>query len=63
MKTLKAGQFCTINNVVYRVKRRTTLSCEGCALNSVFLCPNIVDMKNGHKEFDCANEGIIFVKV
>ena len=63
MKTPKPGRFYTINGVVYRVKKRTSLSCEGCALNNVFLCPNVVDMKNGHKEFDCANNNILFVKV
>lgn len=63
MKTPKPGRFCTINGVVYRVKKRTSLSCEGCALNNVFLCPNVVDMTNGHKEFDCANDNILFVKV
>lgn len=62
MKTPKPGQLYTINGVLYRAKRRTD-GCFGCSLNSVLLCPNVVDARNGHKPFDCNNYDIIFVKV
>lgn len=63
MKTPKPGQFCTINGVVYRAKKRESLSCYGCALNSPILCPNIVDIRNGKRPLECSGNGIIFYKV
>lgn len=62
MKTPKPGQFCTINNVLYRGKRRTD-GCRGCALDNVFLCPNIVDSRNGTRPLDCSLNDIILVRV
>lgn len=61
MKTPKPGQLCTINNVVYRAKRRDIESiypCTGCALDNLLLCPNIVGPK-----LECSSYGIILVRV
>jgi hypothetical protein len=63
MKTPKPGQLCTINNSVYRAKRRT-YGCEGCALNDIILCPNITDRRNGGRNvLDCDLNNIILVRV
>lgn len=61
MKTPKPGQFCTINKTLYRAKRRTD-GCFGCALDNIFLCPNVVDCRS-KKTLQCAANGIILVKV
>lgn len=64
MKHYKPGQFCTINNVLYRAKRREPgLGCKGCVLDSLIACPNIVDSRNGIRPLDCTGDDIIFVKV
>lgn len=63
MKTPKPGQFCTINNIVYRAKRRT-YGCRGCALDDFIMCPNIVDSKGNHKKpLNCDLNDIILVRV
>ena len=62
MKTPKPGQFCTINGILYRAKRRTD-KCKGCALDDLVLCPNIVDSRGGTKLLDCSLNDIILVKV
>ena len=62
MKTPKPGQLCTINNAVYRAKRRIN-GCYGCALNSIVMCPNVVDSRNGHPLLECAINDIILVRV
>lgn len=59
---MKPGQFCTINNTVYRAKKRTC-GCRGCALDSFFMCPCIVDSRNGNRKINCSLDDIIFVKV
>lgn len=61
MKTPKPGQLCTINNVVYRAKRRTD-GCQGCDLNSLDKCPNITDYR-AEKPLKCALNDIILKKV
>lgn len=62
MKTPKPGQFCTINGIIYRGKRRTC-GCRGCALNNFIACPNIVDSRNGTPALECAINDIILIKV
>ena len=62
MKTPKPGQLCTINNVVYRAKRRTH-KCNGCALNDIFMCPNVRDSRNGTPALECSINDIILVRV
>lgn len=62
MKTPKPGQFCTINGIVYRAKRRIN-KCKGCALDNIFTCPNIVDSRNGIRPLECSLYNIILVKV
>lgn len=62
MKTPKPGQLCTINNTVYRARKRHN-GCEGCSLNSLILCPNIVDSRNGKQLLECAITNIILVKI
>lgn len=62
MKTPKPGQFCTINNEVYRAKRRTD-GCTGCALDDLILCPNITDFRDKKPVLECALNDIILVKV
>lgn len=62
MKTPRPGQLVTINETVYRAKKRTR-NCDGCALNDYFRCPNIVDSRNGVPLLDCKLKGIILVKI
>lgn len=62
MKTPKPGQFCTIGGIVYRAKKRTN-ECQGCALNNLFLCPNIVDRRTNKPELECELNNIILTKV
>ena len=65
-KKLKPGQLHTINNQVYRVKKREC-GCYGCAFNNVMLCPNILLNKRLNvgpiEKFSCAESGTIFTKV
>lgn len=62
MKTPKPGQFCTINGVVYRAKKRIN-GCRGCALDNIVLCPSIIDLRYNTSKFDCSLNNIILVKV
>ena len=62
MKTPKPGQFCAINGVIYRAKKRTTIGCSGCVLNDPFLCPN-VGYKGVEKPLKCDIQQIILIKV
>lgn len=63
MKTPKPGQFCTINGVVYRAKKRIN-KCNGCALDDLALCPNICDPRfDNPNKIDCMLSDIILVRV
>lgn len=62
MKTPKPGQFCTINGVVYRAKKRTN-RCQGCALDDFIMCPNIGDSRSPEQLLECSLNDIILVKV
>lgn len=62
MKTPKPGQFCTIDGVVYRAKKRTN-ECQGCALDSLILCPNIVDKRYEKPKLECVLNNIILSRV
>lgn len=63
MKTPKPGQLVTINNVVYRAKRRKN-GCTGCALDNPFTCPNIQDSrKEAPRQLECLINDIILVRV
>lgn len=65
-KILKPGQLHTINNQVYRVKKRE-YGCQGCAFNNVLLCPNVLFKRKINlgpvEKFSCTESGTIFVKV
>lgn len=67
MKTIKPGQLCTINHVLYRAKRKESghfLDCTGCALNNPMSCPNIAFTNCDNKTpINCESDGLIFVKV
>ena len=59
MKTPKPGQYVSINNVVYRARKRKN-GCERCILNDILLCPMIVDSRFEHgPEIDCNRYDII----
>lgn len=62
MKTPKPGQFCTINNVVYRAYMAKD-GCKGCAFNNLFSCLGMVDGKTKRAKMNCKYESIIFKKV
>lgn len=62
MKTPKPGQLVTINNVVFRAKRRIS-GCKGCALDDLISCPNITDPRNGGPVLECSINDIILVRV
>lgn len=62
MKNLRPGQVCTINNRVYRAKKRID-GCHGCSLNNFFTCPEIVDSRNGKKPLNCDINNIILVRI
>ena len=61
MKTPKPGQICKIDDVLYRARKRTN-GCHGCVLDNVFLCPNIVDSRNGVRQLNCTENNIILTK-
>lgn len=64
-KPLKPGQFATIKNVLYRAKKQEN-GCEGCALASVFLCPNVKFRQkddNNWPKLDCYTHDVILIKV
>ena len=62
MKKIKAGQLCTINETVFRAKNATD-GCQGCDLNNIFLCPNVVDRRFSEPTYSCSIDGIIFKKI
>lgn len=62
MKTPKPGQLITLNNCVYRAKKRT-FGCNGCDLNSITLCPNIVDRRFEEPPLLCGITGIILKRI
>lgn len=56
---LKPGQLCTINNNVFRAKKREA-GCEGCFFeNCFFTCPGVLDAKKKEKKIDCLMLGIV----
>ena len=63
MKVYKPGQFAIINGILYRAKRREYGNCTGCALDSVFRCPNVTDVRALEKPLQCSIHRLIFVKV
>lgn len=63
MKTPRAGQFCTINGVLYRATKRKN-GCTGCALDNFVSCPNIKDSRRRTSNvLECAINNIILTKV
>ena len=62
MSSIKPGQFATINGTVYRAKKRSD-GCKGCDLDSLTLCPCIVDRRHEEPKYNCALSDIIFKKV
>lgn len=62
MKTPKPGQFCNVNGMLCRAKKRTK-GCYGCVFNNLIACPNIVDSRNGTPALECAINNIILIKV
>jgi len=61
MKHYKPGQIVSVNDNMYRAKKRTA-GCEGCVLNDILLCPGVV-VKDVGKQLDCSTDGIILVNV
>lgn len=61
MKPLKPGQLCTVNNQLYRAKKRIR-DCYGCDLN-VYTCPNIRRDNTREKHIPCWQTGIILKRV
>lgn len=60
---LKPGQFCTINNHVFRAKKKTA-GCYKCFFENCVFCPAV--RKKGvddPKRIDCGITGIILVKI
>lgn len=62
MKTPKPGQFCSLDGVLFRAKKRED-GCKGCALNDFFLCPNMNNSKKPEIVLECAVNGIILTRV
>ena len=62
MKTPKPGQYTWVNGVQYRAKRRIC-GCNGCALDDLLRCPNIVDSRNGKRLLKCSENNIILTRV
>ena len=60
-RSFKPGQFFWRNGKCYRVMKRKN-GCEGCALNEIYLCPSIRDIRYDTFNPECAANGIIFVK-
>ena len=62
MKTPKPGQFCTIEGVLYRARKRTK-GCNGCSLDDILRCPNVVDSRNETPPLNCSINDIILIRV
>lgn len=61
-KKIKPGQFYWHNGSLFRACKRAN-GCEGCSLNSFYVCPNI-KIRNNKKEYpNCELNNIIFKKV
>lgn len=60
-KTSKPGQIAYINGIPYRAKKRTS-GCTGCALDSLYLCPNIIDKRKTDKPLKCDIGDFILVR-
>ena len=61
-KPLKAGQLCTIDEEVYRAKKRKR-GCDGCEFNWA-TCPNtIVANEKRTRKIDCITHWVILTKV
>ena len=62
MSNIKPGQFANFNGILYRAKKRVD-GCKGCDLDSITLCPCIVDHRHEEPKYNCALLDIIFKKV
>lgn len=62
MSQIKPGQFATINGTLYRAKKRVD-GCKGCDLDSLILCPCVVDRRFESPKYNCELLNIIFKKV
>lgn len=63
MKQYKAGQLYYHNGRYYRFTKSESL-CEGCVLDDILLCPNIVDRRG--RKFDlvpCVENGLILKRL
>lgn len=61
MIVLRPGQLCTIKRRVYRAIRGC--SCEGCDLEGIEKCPNILNFASNKKCIDCNSYNIILKKI
>ena len=62
MKKIRPGQFYWHNKVLLKAAKRTN-GCQGCVLNSIVLCPNIMLSNSKNQEIpNCETNDIIFVK-
>ena len=59
---MRAGQFAIIRGTLYRAKNRVN-GCHGCDLNSLTMCPCIVDRRREKPKYNCSLLDIIFKKV
>lgn len=60
-KNHKPGQLYMYNGKLYRFKKATDI-CKGCCLDSIMLCPNIIDRRFDINDLDCLKNGLILVK-
>lgn len=61
MKSIKPGRFYWHNGTLFKAYKRTN-GCEGCALDSFFVCPNVKTKANKNRP-ECELNRIIFHKV
>jgi hypothetical protein len=62
MKIIKPGQFYAVDGIIYRAKKRIN-NCQGCALDNILLCPNIVDRRKEKPKLDCELSNIILIRI
>lgn len=61
-KFIKPGQLITVNNTVYKARKREC-GCRGCDLNDYSLCPSVIDSTTKEKRYDCAMYQVILKRI
>lgn len=61
---MKAGQLCTIHNIVYRAQKRKC-GCRGCAFEyNIYLCPAVKDSRYRRDgKINCVTDNIILNRI